>query len=60
MLVVTSLICFRLIKDEKDNVKNSVIGLLVIAVTLSFTSLGCQSSGSGGYGGSDGHYGHSH
>ncbi len=36
------------------------IGLLVIAVTLSVTSLGCQSSGSGGYGGSDGHYGHSH
>lgn len=36
------------------------IGLLVVAVALSVSSLGCQSSGSGGYSGSDGHYGHSH
>lgn len=35
-------------------------GILLVILALTFTAGGCAAPGSGGYGGSDGHAGHSH
>lgn len=34
--------------------------VLLAAVAVSVSAIGCQSTGGGGYSGSDGHYGHNH